>query len=117
VAEAPFECLTFTDPATGVPFEIPVGYTVWYAFVGTGDPVTIDTSGSDYDTVAAVYTRSGTTYSPVVDGCVDDTPTAPFGRSLQAVVTIPTLAGTTYYVQVGGFPEAFAYGNLHVLLR
>ena len=39
-------------------FEIPVGYTVWYKFLGTGSPMTIDTAGSDYDTVTALYTAS-----------------------------------------------------------
>lgn len=116
-AEALFECLTFTDPDTGEVFSVPVGNTVWYKFTGTGLPMTIDTAGSDFDTVAAIYTASGGGYVPVSDGCVDDTPTPPIGRSLQAKVTIPTVAGTTYYVQIGGFPESFPYGNLKVALR
>jgi hypothetical protein len=53
----------------------------------------------------------------VLNGCDDDTPTPPIGRSLQASVSIPTLLGTTYLVQIGGFPESFAYGNLRVALR
>ncbi len=52
------------------------------------------------------------------DGCDDDVPTPPVGRSLQAAVTIPTVAGTTYYVQIGGFPDsAFPFGNLRVSIR
>ena len=40
------------------------------------------------------------------------------GRSLQAAVTIPTVAGTTYYVQIGGFPDSdFPFGNLRVSIR
>lgn len=116
-AEAPYDCLTFTDPVTGEVFSVPVGYTVWYAFTGTGSTMTIDTAGSDYDTVAAIYTASAGTYSPVLNGCDDDTPTPPIGRSLQASVSIPTILGTTYLVQIGGFPESFAYGNLRVSLR
>jgi hypothetical protein len=116
-AEAPYECLTFTDPNTGEVFSVPVGYTVWYTFTGTGATMTVDTAGSDYDTVAAIYTASAGTYTPVANGCDDDTPTPPIGRSLQASVTIPTVAGTTYLVQIGGFPESFAYGNLRVSLR
>jgi hypothetical protein len=116
-AEATYECLTFTDPKTGEVFSIPVGYTVWYTFTGTGATMTVDTAGSDYDTVAAIYTASAGTYAPVANGCDDDTPTPPIGRSLQASVTIPTVAGTTYLVQIGGFPESFAYGNLRVSLR
>ncbi len=116
-AEAPYDCLTFTDPVSGEVFSVPVGNTVWYAFAGTGSPMTVDTAGSDFDTVAAVYTSSGTTLRPVPNGCVDDTPTLPVGRTLQAAVTIPTVTGTTYLVQIGGFPESFPYGNLRVSLR
>jgi hypothetical protein len=107
----------FTDPETGEVFQVPVAYTVWYTFTGTGGPMTIDTAGSDFDTVVAIYTRSGSTYTPVADGCVDDSPTEPVGQTLQANVTIPTVAGTTYYVQIGGYPEFQPYGNLRVALR
>jgi hypothetical protein len=114
--EAPYECLTFEDG--GDVFEVPVGYTVWYQIVGTGDPITIDTAGSDYDTVIAVYTADGSGgFTPVPDACVDDIFLDPFGRSLQAAVTFDSVAGTTYYVQIGGYPEAFPYGNLRVAVR
>ena len=32
-----------------------LGRTVWYSVVGTGDPITIDPRGSDFDTVVAAY--------------------------------------------------------------
>lgn len=115
--EAPYECLTFDDPDGG-PFEVPVGYTVWYRIVGTGGPVTVDTAGSDFDTVIAVYTSNGTGgFSPVPDACVDDVPVDPIGRTLQSAVTWDTVAGTTYYVQIGGYPQSFPYGNLRVAVR
>ncbi len=114
--EEPFECLTFEEE--GEVFELPVGHTVWYRIVGTGEPVTIDTAGSDYDTVIAVYTADGSGgYDPVPDACVDDVPIDPIGRTLQAAVTFDTVAGTTYYVQIGGFPDSFRYGNLRVAVR
>jgi hypothetical protein len=114
--EEPFECLTFEED--GEIFEIPVGHTVWYQIVGTGEPVTIDTAGSDYDTVIAVYTADGSGgFDPVPDACVDDVPIDPIGRTLQAAVTFDTVAGTTYYVQIGGFPDSFRYGNLRVAVR
>jgi hypothetical protein len=114
--EAPFECLTFGFD--GDSFEIPVGHTVWYRVVGTGGAVTVDTAGSDYDTVAAVYTSDGTgSYTPVPGACVDDVALDPVGRSLQSAVTWDTVAGTSYYVQIGGFPEAVTYGNLRVAVR
>ena len=50
--------------------------------------------------------------------CVDDVPTLdPIGRTLQAAVTFDTVAGTSYYVQIGGFPQSFPYGNLRVAVR
>ena len=114
--EEPFACLTFEED--GEVFELPVGHTVWYRIVGTGGPVTIDTAGSDYDTVVAVYTADGSGgFDPVPDACVDDVPLDPLGRTLQASVTFDTVAGTTYYVQIGGYPETFRYGNLRVAVR
>jgi hypothetical protein len=114
--EAPYECLTFTDP--GGTFEVPVGHTVWYTIVGTGGPITVDTAGSDYDTVIAVYTADGSGgFTPVPDACVDDVPLDPVGRTLQAAVTWDSVAGTVYYVQIGGFPDSFPYGNLRVAVR
>jgi hypothetical protein len=116
-AEAPYECLTFEDPP-GVINAVPVGSTVWYRIIGTGSPVTIDTAGSDFDTVMAVYTSDGAGgFTPVPDSCVDDVPVLPFGRTLQAAVTIPTEVGTSYYVQIGGYPELLTYGNLRVSVR
>ena len=50
-------------------------------------------------------------------GCVDDVPLVPIGRTLQAKVTIPTLTGIVYYVQIGGFPSSFPYGNLRVSIK
>jgi hypothetical protein len=116
--EAPFDCVIFEDE-TGAPFEVPVANTVWYTFTGTGKSVTIDTAGSDFDTVLATYTAGpGGTFVPVMHGCDDDFPTPPLGRSLQAAVAIPTVAGVTYYVQIGGFPDsAFPFGNLRVSIR
>jgi hypothetical protein len=114
--EAPYECLTFQDGDEV--FEVPVGSTVWYKVVGTGGPITVDTAGSDYDTVAAVYTSDGAGgYAPVPDACVDDVPVDPIGRTLQAAVTWDTVLGTVYHVQIGGFPDSFTYGNLRVAVR
>lgn len=114
--EAPYECLTFGEGAES--FEIEVGNTVWYSVVGTGGTITIDTAGSDYDTVAAVYTSDGGGgFTPVPDACVDDVFFDPIGRSLQASVSWETTVGTSYYVQIGGFPEVVTYGNLRVAVR
>ena len=107
----------------GTLFVIPVEHTVWYKVTGTGSPITVDTAGSDFDTVVAVYAGAANADATVV--CVDDSPVNPFGRTLQASATFPTVAGTTYWIQIGGFQEdAFGedspllpYGNLRVAVR
>jgi hypothetical protein len=115
--EEPFACLTFLDDQ-GVLQNVPVLKTVWYSLVGTGSPVTVDTAGSGFDTVVAVYQKAADgSYVPEPDACVDDVPLQPLGRTLQASVTFPTIAGTTYYIQVGGFPDDLNWGNLHLSVR
>ncbi len=78
-----------------------MGKTVWFAHTATADgPVTIDTFGSNFDTVLAVYTGTGIGDLSMV-GCNDDS------GSLQSSVSFDTSEGTTYYVQVGGYSSFF----------
>ena len=56
-------------------------------------------------------------FTPLPGACVDDVPVQPIGRTLQSAVTWQTTVGLSYYVQIGGFPEAFAYGSLRVAVR
>lgn len=93
------------DPDFGQQF----GRTVWYRIAGTGDPVTIDTAGSNFDTAIAVYVDDGGTLVEVA--CLDDSPTGDFSRTLQARLTFDTTAGETYFIQIGG------YAGEHGLLR
>jgi hypothetical protein len=73
------------DPFFG---ELPLGKTVWYTVEGTGEEMTVDTTGSGFDTVAGVYV---------------------------VALTFETMPDTTYYVQIGGFDGQ--YGHLKVALR
>ena len=98
-AEAPEAPCTVTDEETQETFEVPFGFTAWWTFTGTGAEVTVDTAGSTFDTVVAVYTGSPGSFTQVA--CVDDVFDPTF--SLQARATIPTSAGVTYWVQAGGF--------------
>jgi hypothetical protein len=72
----------------------PIGHTAWWTFEGTGGDVTIDTAGSDFDTVLGIYTEDSGELVPI--GCVDDV------DSLQARITVATDAGVTYWIQAGG---------------
>jgi len=71
--------------------EVPFGHTAWWTFTGSGGDVTMDTAGSDFDTVVGVYVLNGGAFEQV--GCVDDVfdPETEEG-SLQAAITV-TFAG------------------------
>jgi hypothetical protein len=87
----------------------PMGNTVWYGLtLEEAMDVTVDTAGSDYDTVMAVYTGSDFFDFEVID-CVDDTI-----AGLQAAVTFGAEAGVTYWVQVGAFDQLFGPATLNI---
>ena len=50
--------------------QLPFAHTAWWTFTGTGGDVTIDTAGSDFDTIIGVYVPDGGSFEQV--GCVDD---------------------------------------------
>jgi hypothetical protein len=92
------------------------GHTLWYSFTGTGGEVTIDTAGSDFDTVLAVYDEELNELA-----CIDDIEFDPIGGSFQASLTVDTAEGATYYVQAGGFLQPFPgaqaeFGRLRISL-
>jgi len=89
-----------------------MGHTLWYTVEGTGGPISIDTAGSNIDTVLAVYQPDGDGFLEVA--CIDDVFGDPIGITFQAALTIDTVEGETYYVQVGGFDARFQGGNVEV---
>jgi hypothetical protein len=88
-----------------------LGHTVWYTLEGTGGDVTIDTAGTRFDTVLAVYVMEGDELVEIA--CVDDVFVDPIGTTFQAAISGPTQEGVTYWIQVGGFknPEIFGGGE------
>lgn len=114
--EEPFHCFTIeTEEGTE---DLPVLKTVWFKLAGTGSPVRFDTAGSGFDTVLAVYEQlPDGSLAGIEDACSDDVPLQPIGRTLQAALTFDTVAGTTYYVQIGGFPDDLNWGSLHLRVR
>jgi hypothetical protein len=101
--EAP--CL-IEDPDGGT-HEAPIGATVWYTFVAPGGSLTVDTAKSDFDTVVGVYAYDEVGLVNVA--CNDDPP-----ESLEARVTVETVADATYLIQAGGY--AGESGTLFVSL-
>jgi hypothetical protein len=74
--------------------------TVWYDFTpATSQTLVLDTFGSSFDTILAVWT--GSTLSGLTQvACNDDS------SGLQSRVQFPAAAGTTYRIQLGGFNGA-----------
>ena len=95
-ADAP-EAPCMLDDGEGGTFEGSLTNTVWWRIEGTGGSITVDTGGSSFDTMVAVYlVENGAVGAQV--GCVDDA-----GESLQALITFDTAADASYLVQTGGF--------------
>jgi len=85
------------EPAAGVSG---AANTVWWSWAAAaGGSVTIDTVGSNFDTLLAVYTRTGAGDLALVAANDDfDAPNTYASR-----VTFDAAAGTTYLVAVDGF--------------
>ena len=83
-----------------------LGHTLWYKVTGTGRrPVTFDTAGSTFDTVIGLFARDGDDFNELA--CVDDVLSDPVGSTYQAALTFDTVAGHTYWVEVGGIQNFF----------
>ena len=55
------------------------GRTLWYTIEGTGDPVTVDTGGSNFDTLIGVYELDGEVFTEIA--CIDDVFFDPIGAT------------------------------------
>jgi subtilisin family serine protease len=82
------------------------GSSVWFRWTATqGGTLVLSTSGSDFDTLLAVYRETGTTLTPVAAN--DDAPAgAPAIRT--SLVTVPVTNGDTLLVAVDGKKPAGA---------
>ncbi|HYC78237.1 MAG TPA: hypothetical protein VEI02_11480, partial [Planctomycetota bacterium] len=80
-----------------------MGADVWYTFVPTcSGNLVVETCGSGLDTEIAVW--DGCPGTGVQVGCNGDAGgTGPCQFTLQSFVSVPVLAGNTYYIEVGGW--------------
>ncbi len=99
-----FECFGEATPS--------VENSIWFTFVGDGNPYTITTNdcgSSNYiagaDAQIATYSGTCGGLSPVANGCNEDGPGASPGNWFSEV-TFETVSGTTYYMLVDGFQAA-----------
>jgi len=75
--------------------------SVWYRFTAPSNgAVTANTFGSGYDTILAVFAGPCGALTPMVGGCNDDS------VGLQSRVSVPVVAGTTYYFLVTSYQSA-----------
>lgn len=97
----------------------PTGATVWFRFHGgKGGLVTLDTSGSDFDTVLTVY--SGTEIDQLTQvACSNDIKPSDDPPIRASEVTFHAARNETYFVQVGGYdgPSEPETGNLRLSLQ
>ena len=77
------------------------GASVWWKITPTAaGRVTVNTAGSSFDTLLAVYTGSSVSQLTTITSN-DDT-----GATLQSAVSFTATAGTTYYIAVDGYDGA-----------
>ena len=94
-----------SEPGEPVHAGVGGGASVWWQWTASASLVTtIDTFGSNFDTVLAVYTGN-TVNALTTIGSNDDA-----GSGLQSQVRFTAVAGTTYRIAVDGF--AAARGNI-----
>jgi hypothetical protein len=91
------------------------GKSVWWTWTAPASgTVTIDTTGSSFDTLLATYT--GTSVSgliAVTNGSNDDNPA---GGTTTSLVKFPVTAGTVYQIAVDGYNAASGNISLHINL-
>ncbi len=87
------------------------GHSVWWTWTAPSSGlVTIDTHGSNFDTLLAVYT--GTSVSSLTRVASNDDDTA--NRTLTSRVTFNAVAGVTYHIAVDGYDGAQGTIQLHL---
>jgi hypothetical protein len=90
--------------------------TYWYVFTPSSTVFYIaDTVGSDFDTVEAIYTYNGSTFTPVA--CDDDSGNQHGGDdNNNSWLDVQLTSGTTYYIQVGSYRFDYGYLVFHLVI-
>ncbi|MDB5321862.1 MAG: hypothetical protein JWN40_3493, partial [Phycisphaerales bacterium] len=91
------------------------GKSIWYTWTAPASgKVTIDTTGSNFDTLLAVYTgASVSTLTAVPGGANDDNPA---GGTTTSKVSFNVTAGTTYQIAIDGYGGVYGNITLHLAL-
>ncbi len=87
------------------------GHSIWYAWTAPADgAVTIDTIGSSFDTLLAVYT--GTSVTNLTQKAANDDIDTP-GHNYQSRLSFTATAGTTYHIAIDGYGGANGTSTLN----
>jgi hypothetical protein len=91
------------------------GKSVWWTWTAPSNgTVTIDTTGSTFDTLLATYTGSSvSTLTAATNGSNDDNPA---GGMVTSLVKFTATAGTTYQIAVDGYNGVSGSITLHINL-
>jgi uncharacterized repeat protein (TIGR02543 family) len=90
------------QPLEPVHYFNPAHHSIWYQWIApTTAPIAIDTTGSSFDTVLAIYT--GDSFSNLVQIVNNDDEIE--GTILTSKVRFIPTAGTTYYIAVDGYSD------------
>ena len=89
---------------------IPGGASQWFAYQAPADgELTISTEGSDFDTVMAVYTSTGSSFADLTEVTCDNDSGA---DGQDSIVTFNATEDTIYYIAVDGVEAATGTVNL-----
>src|SRR5262249_28606657 len=91
------------------------GGSEWFAILAeTNGAMTINTDGSTFDTVLAVYTGPGTDFASLVSVACDNNSGL---DGLDSKVAFTPIGGVTYFVVVDGVGGATGLTQMHYFLR
>ncbi|MFL5893934.1 MAG: Ig-like domain-containing protein [Thermoleophilaceae bacterium] len=91
------------------------GDSLWYAWTApSAGTVTVDTCGSDFDTLLAVYKGDGYPLAAVVSNANALAGQCGLATSLRSKVAFKVTAGTTYKIAVDGYAAAIGDVSLHL---
>jgi hypothetical protein len=91
------------------------GKSIWYTWTApTTGKATIDTAGSNFDTLLGVYTGTSVASLILVPGGSNDD--SPAGGTTTSKVVINVTAGTTYQIAIDGYNGVYGNITLHLNL-
>ena len=105
---------TSADPGEPVHCGIGGGHSQWFVYQAEADgTLRIDTEGSSFDTVLAVYVGPGTSYATLTNVACDNNSGA---NGLASKVIFDTKQGMKYWIAVDGVGNSAGVVHLHMVL-